>query len=146
MSQPPLVEARPHLAPPPSWPEEEETAALLLPRSDFPPVLPASRQLPLLGQRAKRQWVVNLFMALGGAICMLVLLLVGVHIFRPAAPAPSATAIRMERQELLDDALRAVQAAEIPQAIELLERFQRAQPTPDPAVDRMIEALRRRSR
>jgi len=114
--------------------------------SEPAPVLPARRQLSLRGQREKRQWVVNLFMALGGAICMLVVLLVGVHIFRPATPAPSATTTRLERQELLDEALRAVQAAEIPHAIELLERFQRAQPAADPAVDRMIEALRQRSR
>lgn len=139
------------LTAPRSWSDEEGTAAIMLP--DRPKLPPPSkihsqsqgpRSTPQAAATAPaRRWGLNLFMAaIGGLFVLVVLFTVG-HF---TGAVRFGAVVAPPQQLLIDEALFAVQTGHVAQAIGILERLQREQPSPDPMIDAMIGALKKRLR
>lgn len=150
----PPVAAKPATAPPAStlpirlnaprnWYEEEGTAAIMLPdRPHLPP--PQARVAPPeIAPTPVRSWGQNLLMAaLGGLFVLVVLFVVG----RFTGAVRFGATIAAPQQLIIDEALFAVQTGRLTQAIGILERLQREQAAPDPMIDAMVVALKKRLR
>lgn len=134
----PLLEPLPNLSVPPSWPDDEGTAALLL--TEPTPLPRPGVRLPESRRQPKSSWPKRLFAGILGVVLGAVLILGGLRFLRnPLKEAPLSAA----GQQLIDDALRAVQRGQLDKAAELLQRVQ--SDTPNAAIESMIRSLRQQS-